>query len=101
MMYKLTILSIQHVLEGNTKETLIDLVGMCTALLRFAERSTYVRIWMKEGTQGAKQFDPGYNGVMFNVIQPFHAQRPIQGQGSRDLQGVSQVIVQNKSFNIY
>ncbi|KAA6385094.1 MAG: hypothetical protein EZS28_019381, partial [Streblomastix strix] len=34
---ELTKLSIQHVLEGNTKETLIDLVGMCAALLRFAE----------------------------------------------------------------
>ncbi|KAA6373743.1 MAG: hypothetical protein EZS28_030729, partial [Streblomastix strix] len=50
MLYKLTILSIQHVLEGNTKESLIDLVGMCAALLRFAERSTYIRIQMKEGT---------------------------------------------------
>ncbi|KAA6377345.1 MAG: hypothetical protein EZS28_027130 [Streblomastix strix] len=37
LLYKLTILSIQHVLEGNTKETLIDLVSMCDALLRFAE----------------------------------------------------------------
>ncbi|KAA6377007.1 MAG: hypothetical protein EZS28_027466, partial [Streblomastix strix] len=85
MLYKLTILSIQHVLEGNTKETLIDLVGMCAALLRFAERSTYIRIQMKEGAQGAQQFDPGYNGVMSHAIQPLHALRLIQGQGSQDL----------------
>ncbi|KAA6357972.1 MAG: hypothetical protein EZS28_046501, partial [Streblomastix strix] len=85
MLYKLTILSIQHVLEGNTKETLIDLVGMCAALLRFAERSTYIRIQMKEGAQGAQQFDPGYDGVMSHAIQPLHALRLIQGQGSQDL----------------
>ncbi|KAA6363924.1 MAG: hypothetical protein EZS28_040549, partial [Streblomastix strix] len=85
MLYKLTILSIQHVLELNTKETLIDLVGMCTALLRFAERSTYIRIQMKEGAQGAQQFDPGYNGVMSHAIQPLHALGLIQGQGSQDL----------------
>ncbi|KAA6391068.1 MAG: hypothetical protein EZS28_013402 [Streblomastix strix] len=85
MLYKLTILSIQHVLEGNTKETLIDLVGMCAALLRFAERSTYIRIQMKEGAQGAQQFDPGYNGVISHAIQPLHALRLIQGQGSQDL----------------
>ncbi|KAA6363401.1 MAG: hypothetical protein EZS28_041072, partial [Streblomastix strix] len=85
MLYKLTILSIQHVLEGNTKETLIDLVGMCAALLSFAERSTYIRIQMKEGAQGAQQFDPGYNGVMSHAIQPLHALRLIQGQGSQDL----------------
>ncbi|KAA6393399.1 MAG: hypothetical protein EZS28_011069, partial [Streblomastix strix] len=53
MLYKLTILQIQHVLEGNTKETLIELVGMCAALLRFAERSIYIQILMKEGAQGA------------------------------------------------
>ncbi|KAA6392930.1 MAG: hypothetical protein EZS28_011541 [Streblomastix strix] len=85
MLYKLTILSIQHVLEGNTKETLIDLVGMCAALLRFAERSTYIRIQMKEGAQGAQQFDPGYNGVMSHAINQLHALRLIQGQGSQDL----------------
>ncbi|KAA6388976.1 MAG: hypothetical protein EZS28_015495, partial [Streblomastix strix] len=85
MQYKLTILSIQHVLEGNTKETLIDLVGMSAALLRFAERSTYIRIHMKEGAQGAQQFDPGYNGVMSHAIQPLHALSLIQGQGSQDL----------------
>ncbi|KAA6355629.1 MAG: hypothetical protein EZS28_048843, partial [Streblomastix strix] len=61
MMYKLTILSIQRILEGNTKETLIDLVGMCAALLRFAVRSIQIRIQMKEGAQWAQQFDPGYN----------------------------------------
>ncbi|KAA6393724.1 MAG: hypothetical protein EZS28_010747 [Streblomastix strix] len=85
MLYKLTILSIQHVLEGNTKETLIDLVGMCAALLRFAERSTYIQIQMKDGAQGAQQFDPGYNGVMSYEIQPLHALRLIQGQGSQNL----------------
>ncbi|KAA6391588.1 MAG: hypothetical protein EZS28_012887 [Streblomastix strix] len=85
MLYKLTILLIQHVLEGNTKETLIDLVGMCVALLSFAERSTYIRIQMKEGTQGAQQFNPGYNGVISHAIQPLHALRLIQGQGSQDL----------------
>ncbi|KAA6394109.1 MAG: hypothetical protein EZS28_010367 [Streblomastix strix] len=85
MLYKLTILSIQHLLEGNTKETLIDLVDMCAALLCFAERSTYIRIQMKEGAQGAQQFDPGYNGVMSLAIQPLHALRMIQGQGSQDL----------------
>ncbi|KAA6375742.1 MAG: hypothetical protein EZS28_028730, partial [Streblomastix strix] len=85
MLYKLTILSIQHVLDGNTKETLIDLVGMCAALLRFAEKSTYIRIQLKEGAQGAQQFDPGYNRVMSHAIQPLHALRLIQGQGSQDL----------------
>ncbi|KAA6398191.1 MAG: hypothetical protein EZS28_006284 [Streblomastix strix] len=34
MLYKLTILLIQHVLEGNSKEALIDQVDMCTALLQ-------------------------------------------------------------------
>ncbi|KAA6392883.1 MAG: hypothetical protein EZS28_011586 [Streblomastix strix] len=67
------------------KETLIDLVGMRTVLLRFAERSTYIRIQMKEGAQGAQQFDPGYNGVMSHAIQPLHALRLIQRQGSQDL----------------
>ncbi|KAA6374190.1 MAG: hypothetical protein EZS28_030285, partial [Streblomastix strix] len=76
---------IQQVLEGNTKDTLIDLVGMCTALLRFAERSTYIRKQIKEGVQGAQQFDPGYNGVISHAIQPLHAMRLIQGQGSQDL----------------
>ncbi|KAA6366551.1 MAG: hypothetical protein EZS28_037922, partial [Streblomastix strix] len=85
MLYKLTILSIQQVLERNTKESLVDLVGMCATLLRFAERSTYNRIQMKEGAQGAQQFDPGYNGVMSHAIQPLHALRLIQGQGSQDL----------------
>ncbi|KAA6372490.1 MAG: hypothetical protein EZS28_031983, partial [Streblomastix strix] len=84
MLYKLTILSIQHVLQGNPKETLIDLVSMCAALLRFAERSTSIRIQMKEGTQGAQQFDSGYNRVMSHEIQPLHALRLIQGQGSQD-----------------
>ncbi|KAA6370781.1 MAG: hypothetical protein EZS28_033693 [Streblomastix strix] len=28
---------------------------------------------MKEGAQGAQQFDPGYNGVMSHAIQPLHA----------------------------
>ncbi|KAA6378053.1 MAG: hypothetical protein EZS28_026420 [Streblomastix strix] len=37
MLYKHTILSIQHMLEGNTKETIVDLVGICAALLRFAK----------------------------------------------------------------
>ncbi|KAA6376088.1 MAG: hypothetical protein EZS28_028386 [Streblomastix strix] len=85
MLYKLTILSIQHVLEENTKKILIDLVGMCAALLRFAERSTYIQIQMKEGAQGAQQFDPGYNGVMSYAIQSLHALRLMQGQGSQDL----------------
>ncbi|KAA6352932.1 MAG: hypothetical protein EZS28_051541, partial [Streblomastix strix] len=85
MLYKLTKLSIQHVLEGNTKETLIDLVSMCAALLCFSERSTYIRIQMKEGAQGAQQFDPGYNGVISHAIQPLHALRPIHGQASQDL----------------
>ncbi|KAA6404282.1 MAG: hypothetical protein EZS28_000191 [Streblomastix strix] len=85
MLYKLTILSIQHVLEGNTKETLTYLGGMCAALLRFAERSTYIRIQMMEGAQGVQQFDTGYNGVMSHSIQPLHALRLIQGQGSQDL----------------
>ncbi|KAA6402456.1 MAG: hypothetical protein EZS28_002016 [Streblomastix strix] len=85
MLYKLTILSIQHVLDGNTKETLIDLVGMCAALLRFAERQTYIRIQMKEGAQEAQQFDPGYKGSMSHAIQPLRALRLIQGQESQDL----------------
>ncbi|KAA6390314.1 MAG: hypothetical protein EZS28_014155 [Streblomastix strix] len=85
MLYNLTIFSIQHVLEGNTKKTLINLVGMCAALLRFAERSSYIRIQMKEGAQGAQQFDQGYNGVMSNSIQPQYALRLIQGQGNQDL----------------
>ncbi|KAA6386203.1 MAG: hypothetical protein EZS28_018269 [Streblomastix strix] len=85
MLYKITVLSIQHVLEGKSKETLIDLVGKCAALFRFAERSTYIQIQMKKGAQGAEQFDPGYNGVMPHVIQPLHALRLIQGQGSQDL----------------
>ncbi|KAA6391017.1 MAG: hypothetical protein EZS28_013454, partial [Streblomastix strix] len=85
MLYKLKILQIQHVLEGNMKQTLIDLLGMCAALLRFAEWSTYIRIQMKEGAQGAQQFDPGYNGVISLSIQPLHALRLIQGQGSQDL----------------
>ncbi|KAA6353370.1 MAG: hypothetical protein EZS28_051103, partial [Streblomastix strix] len=58
---------------------------MCAALLRFVERSTYIRIQMKEGDQGAQQFDPGYNGVMSHAIQLLHALRLIQGQGSQDL----------------
>ncbi|KAA6384847.1 MAG: hypothetical protein EZS28_019628 [Streblomastix strix] len=37
MLHKLTIFSIQHVLEGNTSETLNDLVDMCAAILRFVE----------------------------------------------------------------
>ncbi|KAA6401691.1 MAG: hypothetical protein EZS28_002776 [Streblomastix strix] len=40
--YKLMILSIQHVLEGNRKETLIDIVGVRAALLRFAQKSTCI-----------------------------------------------------------
>ncbi|KAA6375953.1 MAG: hypothetical protein EZS28_028519 [Streblomastix strix] len=83
--YKLAILSIQHVLEGNTKETLTYLVGMRAALLRFAERSTYIRMQMKKGAQGAQQFDPDYNGVMSYRNQPTYALRLIQGQGSKDL----------------
>ncbi|KAA6392292.1 MAG: hypothetical protein EZS28_012184 [Streblomastix strix] len=39
LLYKLTIQPIQQVLEGFIKETLNDLVSICTALLRFAERS--------------------------------------------------------------
>ncbi|KAA6388111.1 MAG: hypothetical protein EZS28_016358, partial [Streblomastix strix] len=85
MLCKLIVLSIQHVLEENTEKTLIDLIGMSAALLRFAERSIYIRIQIKEGTQGARQFDPGYNGVMSHAIQPLHALRLIQGQGSQDL----------------
>ncbi|KAA6359314.1 MAG: hypothetical protein EZS28_045160 [Streblomastix strix] len=85
MMFKLIIFSIQYVLEGNTRETLNDLVSMCAALLRIAERSIYIRIQMKEGAQGAQQFDLGYNGIMSHAIQPLHALRLIQGQGSQDL----------------
>ncbi|KAA6378076.1 MAG: hypothetical protein EZS28_026399, partial [Streblomastix strix] len=85
MLYKLTILSIQHVLVGNTRETLIDLVGMSAALLRFAEWSTYIWIQKKEGAQEAQQFDPSCNRVMSHVIQPLHALRLIQGQRSQDL----------------
>ncbi|KAA6387834.1 MAG: hypothetical protein EZS28_016640 [Streblomastix strix] len=85
MLYKLTIFLIQHVQEWNTKETLTDLVGICAALLRIAERTTYIRIQKMEGAQGAQQFDPGYNGVMSHAIQPLHALRLIQGQGSQDL----------------
>ncbi|KAA6367011.1 MAG: hypothetical protein EZS28_037463 [Streblomastix strix] len=81
----LTILSIQHVLEGNTIETLIDLVGMCAALLRFAERSTYIRILMMEGDQRAKQFEPGNNGFMSHAIQTLHALIIIYRHGSQDL----------------
>ncbi|KAA6381103.1 MAG: hypothetical protein EZS28_023371 [Streblomastix strix] len=40
---------------------------------------------MKEGAQGAQQFDPSYNGVMSHAIQPLHALRLIQGQESQDL----------------
>ncbi|KAA6371617.1 MAG: hypothetical protein EZS28_032858 [Streblomastix strix] len=71
--------------EGNTRETPNDLVGMCAALLRFAERSIYIMILMNEGAQGAQQFDPGYNGFMSHALQPLHALRLIQGQGSQDL----------------
>ncbi|KAA6399032.1 MAG: hypothetical protein EZS28_005449 [Streblomastix strix] len=85
MLYKLTILLIQHVLEWNTKMTLIDLVSMCAALLRFAERSAYILIRMKEGAQGAQQFDPDQDKVMSHAIHPFLALRLIQGQGSQDL----------------
>ncbi|KAA6391718.1 MAG: hypothetical protein EZS28_012755 [Streblomastix strix] len=85
MLYKLTILSIQQVQEGNTKETLIDLVCMCVALLRFAERSTYIRIQMKDGAQGAQQFNPCNNGVMSHAIQPLYAFRLRQKQGSQNL----------------
>ncbi|KAA6384337.1 MAG: hypothetical protein EZS28_020134 [Streblomastix strix] len=85
MLYKLTILSIQHVLEGNTIETLIDLVGKCAALLCFAERSTNIRILMMEGDQGAKQFEPGNNGFLSHAIQTLHALRIIYRQGSQDL----------------
>ncbi|KAA6366181.1 MAG: hypothetical protein EZS28_038292 [Streblomastix strix] len=63
----------EHILERNTKWTFIDLVGICTALLRFAERSIYMLIQKKEGDQGAQQFDLGYNGVMAHAIQPLHA----------------------------
>ncbi|KAA6310689.1 MAG: hypothetical protein EZS28_056266, partial [Streblomastix strix] len=85
MLYKIAILSIQQVLEGNTKKTLVDLVGTCAALLRFAERSTFFRIHMKEGAQRAQQFDPGYNGVISHAIQPLRVLRLIQGQESQDL----------------
>ncbi|KAA6372439.1 MAG: hypothetical protein EZS28_032034 [Streblomastix strix] len=85
MLYNLTILSIQNILERNKKETLINLVGMCAELLRFAEKSTYIWIRMMEGAQGAKQFDLGYNGVMSHAIQPLHALRQIQGQRCQDI----------------
>ncbi|KAA6387172.1 MAG: hypothetical protein EZS28_017302 [Streblomastix strix] len=85
MLYKLTILSIQHVLETNTKKTLIDLMDMCAALLRFAEWSTYIRIQMKGGAQGPQQLDPGNNGVMSHAIQQLHALRLIQGQRIQDM----------------
>ncbi|KAA6378816.1 MAG: putative NOL1/NOP2/Sun domain family, member 2 [Streblomastix strix] len=85
MLYELTILLIQYILEENTKKTVIFLVGICAALLCFAERSTYIRIQMKEGAQGAQQFDPSYNGVMSHAIQPLLALRLILGQVSQDL----------------
>ncbi|KAA6396034.1 MAG: hypothetical protein EZS28_008436 [Streblomastix strix] len=85
ILYKLSILSIQHVLEENTKRSLIDLVGMCAALLRFAERLTYIRMQMKEGAQGDKQFDPRNNRVKSHEIQPLHSLRLIYGQVSQDL----------------
>ncbi|KAA6364409.1 MAG: hypothetical protein EZS28_040063, partial [Streblomastix strix] len=58
---------------------------MCAALLRFAERSTYIRIQMKERAQEAQQFDQGQNGVMSHAIQPLLALRLMQRLGSRDL----------------
>ncbi|KAA6395263.1 MAG: hypothetical protein EZS28_009208 [Streblomastix strix] len=85
MLHELMILSNQYELEGNTKEIQIDLVGMCAALLCFAKKSTYIRIQMKEGAQGAYQFDFGYNGVMSHAIHPLHELRLIQVQGSQDL----------------
>ncbi|KAA6402785.1 MAG: hypothetical protein EZS28_001695 [Streblomastix strix] len=62
-LYKLAIRLIQHQLKGSTKDLLIDQIGMCAAKLLFAERSTYIRIQMKEGAQGAQQFDPSYYGI--------------------------------------
>ncbi|KAA6385519.1 MAG: hypothetical protein EZS28_018953 [Streblomastix strix] len=64
MLYKQTMLSIQHILEGNAKETLIDLVSVCAALLHFAERPILIQIKMKEDPQVAQQFDPGFNRVV-------------------------------------
>ncbi|KAA6377700.1 MAG: hypothetical protein EZS28_026773 [Streblomastix strix] len=69
----------------STNETLTDLVGVCVALLRFAEMSTYIRIWMKKDAQGAQQFDLDYNEVISHTIQRLHALRLIKGQGSYEL----------------
>ncbi|KAA6386226.1 MAG: hypothetical protein EZS28_018249 [Streblomastix strix] len=55
------ILSIQHELERNTNERLIDLVGLSAVLICFAERSIYIRIQMKESACRAQYFDPGNN----------------------------------------
>ncbi|KAA6381527.1 MAG: hypothetical protein EZS28_022945 [Streblomastix strix] len=85
LLQTLTIHSIQHVLEENTKETFVDLVCVCAALLRFAQRSTYIRIRIQEGAQKAQQFDPSYNGIISLAIQRQHTLRLIQGQGSQDL----------------
>ncbi|KAA6374499.1 MAG: hypothetical protein EZS28_029977, partial [Streblomastix strix] len=85
MLYKLTILSIQQILEENTRMTLIDLVDMCAVHLRFARRSTCICIQMKEGAKGAQQLNLSYNGVMSHAIQPLHALKLIQEQGSQVL----------------
>ncbi|KAA6367734.1 MAG: hypothetical protein EZS28_036738 [Streblomastix strix] len=49
--------------------------GMLTALLNFAERSTFIRIQKKQSMQGAQQIDPGYNGVMSHAIYQYRALR--------------------------
>ncbi|KAA6386486.1 MAG: hypothetical protein EZS28_017986 [Streblomastix strix] len=85
MLHKLTIFSIQYMMEEDTKKTLIDLVGICDALPRFAKRSTYIWLQINQFVYEAQQFDPGQDGVISYAIQPLHALRLIQGQGSQDL----------------
>ncbi|KAA6389886.1 MAG: hypothetical protein EZS28_014588 [Streblomastix strix] len=85
MQCMITILSNQYVLEANTKEVLIDLAGMCAALLGFVERSTFIHIQIQKGAKGAQKFDPNDNGVMSHAIQLLYKLRLIQKQGIKDL----------------
>ncbi|KAA6392227.1 MAG: hypothetical protein EZS28_012243 [Streblomastix strix] len=73
-LYKLTILSIQHVLEGCTKETLSDLVSMCTALLSIAERSICIRDYVTRNSTIAC-FGTDIGTRKLGLSQ--HASRPI------------------------
>ncbi|KAA6394289.1 MAG: hypothetical protein EZS28_010185 [Streblomastix strix] len=58
---------------------------MCTALLLFAEKSTYIQIQMMDDAQGAQQSEPDYNGVMSLAIQLLLVLRLIQRQANQDL----------------